>query len=91
MLLGEQLLLLLVFQELSFFVDHPERFKFVHISVKFIDLVCLFVDEFVETKKNQKFFFQSVQKFEYVLAIMELIDIDFHSLECGIHSELQLF
>jgi len=85
-LLSEQLLLLLVFQELSFFVDHPKSLKFVHISVQFIDLVCLFVDEFVEAKKNQKFFFQSVQKFEHVLAIVELIDINFHSLECGIHS-----
>ena len=84
------LLLLLVSQKLSFVVDDAKSINLVNWGFEFIDLFILFVDELIEAEKDKELLFDRVEQLENILAVVQLIDINLHTLKRRIHSQLQL-
>ena len=82
------LLLLLVSQKLSFVVDHAKSINLVNRSFELIDLFILFVDELIEAEKDKKLLFDRVEQLENILAVVQLIDINLHTLKRRIDSQL---
>ena len=84
-----ELLFLLLLEKLSFLIYKSEGLDFILISLQFSIFLLFLIDVLVEAEKYKELLLQTIQQFHYVLTVVQLIHINLHSLERGVHCELQ--